>query len=372
MNRDKFIEYIDNPEALDSRSLDDINGVLQEYPWFQTAHMLLVKTLSNLRDMRLNNQLRISSAHVGNRDILFELINRHRFSGGLASEPATPQAVEGIIPDPGSADEAGDEVQGTDAAVTGGSDLAFDKDPAQPDKDTGESLADRILREIELKKADSTKDEDTAEREVREQGEIISQPEDRDEKMGKGQADPGSHEESEAGDSPEVLIIDEGIEITEAGVTGSDKPESSAATAEAGESQDLLDFEKPLAERDNLKDTEGKKEEPEKKNLTPGADSHSEAHSFSEWLMMLETGSTAGAAENTDSTAGSEGRYDLIERFLDSRPRIEPRSPLDESEPPVDMSAGAPGKVKNFLPRPWQKYIFSKSTIKRQFMPTRN
>jgi hypothetical protein len=80
MNRDKFIEYLQKPETLGGEQADDIRGVLQEYPYFQTAHMLLVKTLSNLEDLKFGNQLKVSAAHIGDRHILFNLVHKHQFT----------------------------------------------------------------------------------------------------------------------------------------------------------------------------------------------------------------------------------------------------------------------------------------------------
>jgi hypothetical protein len=76
MNRDKFIQYLESPETLDNENLNEISGVLGEYPYFQTAHMLLVKTLHNLHDLKFNNQLKVSAAYIGNRNILFNLVNQ--------------------------------------------------------------------------------------------------------------------------------------------------------------------------------------------------------------------------------------------------------------------------------------------------------
>jgi hypothetical protein len=76
MNRDKFINYLNSTDELDVKNLEEIRGVLDEYPYFQTAHMLLLKTMDNIQDMRFDNQLKYSAAHIGNRHILFNLIHK--------------------------------------------------------------------------------------------------------------------------------------------------------------------------------------------------------------------------------------------------------------------------------------------------------
>jgi hypothetical protein len=87
MNRDKFIEYLESPEKLSGENADDIRGVLQEYPYFQTAHMLLVKALNNLQDLKFRSQLKVSAAHIGNRHILFNLVHRQQFTAKPSAEP---------------------------------------------------------------------------------------------------------------------------------------------------------------------------------------------------------------------------------------------------------------------------------------------
>ena len=93
MNRDKFVKYLDDPESLDAESLDEIRDVLLEYPYFHTAHMLLVKNLNNLRDMRFSNQLKFSAAHIGNRHLLFNLIHQHQFTVNPEISVSAPGGV---------------------------------------------------------------------------------------------------------------------------------------------------------------------------------------------------------------------------------------------------------------------------------------
>ncbi|HBX50514.1 MAG TPA: hypothetical protein DEH02_05525 [Bacteroidales bacterium] len=74
MNREKFIAYLKNPETLNESSLMDVMEVVREYPYFQTAHLLLLKNLHNQEDIKYNNQLKVSSAYITDRKILHKLI----------------------------------------------------------------------------------------------------------------------------------------------------------------------------------------------------------------------------------------------------------------------------------------------------------
>ena len=75
MNRLDFIKYMQYPEKLDEDSLSKLNELINEYPYFQTAHLLLMKSLHNQENIKFNKQLKISSCHLGSRKKLFYLLN---------------------------------------------------------------------------------------------------------------------------------------------------------------------------------------------------------------------------------------------------------------------------------------------------------
>jgi hypothetical protein len=154
MNRDKFIEYLDNPDDTKYGQSNEIHGVLEEYPYFQTAHMLLVKALNNLRDLRFNNQLKVSAAHIGNRQMLFNLINNHQIV--RKHEELPYEIVEPPDPEPPKP-EPPIEISGTEQISVVPDPLNNEEEnniSAAIDEKHGESLADRVLREIEdFKKA---------------------------------------------------------------------------------------------------------------------------------------------------------------------------------------------------------------------------
>ncbi|MBI5218544.1 MAG: hypothetical protein HY958_06400 [Bacteroidia bacterium] len=74
MNREQFLNYLKNPSSLDNKSLPELTEIVNEYPYFQTAHLLLVKNLHNQENIKFNNQLKISSAYILDRKVLYTLI----------------------------------------------------------------------------------------------------------------------------------------------------------------------------------------------------------------------------------------------------------------------------------------------------------
>ncbi len=76
MDKDTFVKYLERPELLSEKSLAGIKELINEYPYFQAAHLLCVKNLHNLKSIRFNNQLKTSCAFIANREVLYNLINK--------------------------------------------------------------------------------------------------------------------------------------------------------------------------------------------------------------------------------------------------------------------------------------------------------
>ena len=52
MTSDQILRYIDDPSTMNERTLGELREILDEYPYFQTAHLLYIRNLqieSNFR-----------------------------------------------------------------------------------------------------------------------------------------------------------------------------------------------------------------------------------------------------------------------------------------------------------------------------------
>lgn len=476
MNRERFIEYLDNPGKLDGSHVDDLRGVLQEYPYFQTGHMLLVKTLNNIRDLKFSNQLKISAAHIGNRHILFNLVHQHQFTINTDKDPVTltetgaqmdsdglevaekvdevenPEKTFVAGPQPGELTEdaemdekahaapaaadteaeqikAGTETESeqqenpsNDSGQTGDTDISaveagtetdntpdagISREPVdgQPgNKNAGslhedqkemgvdESLADRILKEIEqYKRSRDNKNKSSAEDEA-ETGLSLSVTQDTSSEVPEEYdgASSGLEDKNESV-PPEVLLIDEGSETT--GETENEDVILSGETDEEVQEQAGSDADAELLELDKSGQPDGheskEQETPlagdkEKKNLKPAG---TESHSFSEWLDLFQQSPAADSqvslsdneSEGSEYDFGHESvkdnrhseppaedkKYDLIDRFLKEKPRIEPRSPLDENDPPVDLSVPSASENEEFFTETLAKIYIQQKHYKK-------
>ena len=95
MNSEHFIQYIQNPLIIDSTATSEIEKLLEQYPYFQTAHLLFIRGLKNNKSIRFNDQLKIASTYAGDRTKLFELLHLEEKQNVFTPETAS-EAIQVI------------------------------------------------------------------------------------------------------------------------------------------------------------------------------------------------------------------------------------------------------------------------------------
>ena len=75
---DNLIKYIQNPQQISSKDIVKLDGLLQEFPYYQTAQLLITKGLLNTDSIRYNQQLKKSAAYALDRKQLFRLISLNK------------------------------------------------------------------------------------------------------------------------------------------------------------------------------------------------------------------------------------------------------------------------------------------------------
>ncbi|MDD2634050.1 MAG: hypothetical protein PHW82_00965 [Bacteroidales bacterium] len=74
MNKQQFIEYVQDFKTLDNDSLDEIKLLIEEFPHFQSAWVLYAKNLHNINDVRFESKLKIAAIHVPDRKVLKRIL----------------------------------------------------------------------------------------------------------------------------------------------------------------------------------------------------------------------------------------------------------------------------------------------------------
>jgi len=80
MNTQAFTYLLENPENISSSHTTDIRGLIDEFPYFQSAHALYIKGLKNQESFAYNKALKITAAHTTDRAVLFEYITSDVFT----------------------------------------------------------------------------------------------------------------------------------------------------------------------------------------------------------------------------------------------------------------------------------------------------
>lgn len=90
MNKKEFYIYISTPDSLTKSSLAEINALVNEYPYCQTAHLLLLQNLHEIEDIEFENRLKTSALCIADRKKLFYLIkDKH-----VEAKPTAKQIIE--------------------------------------------------------------------------------------------------------------------------------------------------------------------------------------------------------------------------------------------------------------------------------------
>lgn len=76
MNRDQFVSYLANPEKLNSGSLEELYTLVNDFPYFQSARILLAINLFKEGNIHYDSELKTTAIYAGNRSILKRHIDR--------------------------------------------------------------------------------------------------------------------------------------------------------------------------------------------------------------------------------------------------------------------------------------------------------
>ena len=67
---------IQNPYIIDKDESIYISNILENFPYFQTAHILYSKALQNTKSIRFKSKLKKAAIYSGDRNLLFDIISQ--------------------------------------------------------------------------------------------------------------------------------------------------------------------------------------------------------------------------------------------------------------------------------------------------------
>jgi hypothetical protein len=76
MNRNDFLNMMSETVPLNRQLIGEVYELIDIFPYFQSAHLLLLKGLKSSADVKFENQLRNSAIHIADREVLYYLLQR--------------------------------------------------------------------------------------------------------------------------------------------------------------------------------------------------------------------------------------------------------------------------------------------------------
>jgi hypothetical protein len=80
MNRNDFIRVMRDSRQIDRQMIGEVRELMDMFPYFQSAHLLLLKGLHCTGDIKFENQLKQSAIHVADREVLYYLLKQEPYS----------------------------------------------------------------------------------------------------------------------------------------------------------------------------------------------------------------------------------------------------------------------------------------------------
>lgn len=122
MNLIEFTKIISDPSSISKGQTKGLDLILEEYPFFQSAHFLRLYALKKQRSFRYNDALKKTAAYTTDRELLFNYITNFDFE--IPAESS--KAQESIPPD--IEEQAPEELAGVEKNLGIGSPLDFKSD----------------------------------------------------------------------------------------------------------------------------------------------------------------------------------------------------------------------------------------------------
>ncbi|MEM6685691.1 MAG: hypothetical protein AAF617_07885 [Bacteroidota bacterium] len=314
MNISDFTYILQNPVHINAAQTKAIAGITKQFPYFQAARVLHLKGLKNQDSFEYNQNLKITAAYTTDRSILFDFITSKTFEQHSISN--TVKETHNNVND---IEVKAEEVtahrnllmeEAIDTKIQEANAI-LDPNLFQPK----ENVEPEIEVEVEIKsEADAEVVTETpieAQTEAKEATAAIAPEKEKEKKKKK------KDKKKKKSKSKKV------VEVTKKATTTPENPE------------ETLELGKPLTFNKN------------------------EKHSFAEWLQLTnlqpidrsdESPETEKQEVETPETATThpvaeekQKRFELIDRFIDTNPKISPRPTLERtinlaSESHVDQS----------------------------------
>ena len=99
MNSEEFKFLLQHPKKIDALKTQQLEEVLEEFPYFQAARAIQLKGLNQTHSFKYNQALKKTAAYTIDRKILFEFITSQNFTNNINSRIEILEEIEVIEPE---------------------------------------------------------------------------------------------------------------------------------------------------------------------------------------------------------------------------------------------------------------------------------
>lgn len=92
----QVIDYIRQPENLDSQSLEHLRSIVDKYPYYHAARLLMLRTLYQMHDPSFDEQLRKAAIYVPARQTLFQMFQATSIKPESPAKRASRSEEKGV------------------------------------------------------------------------------------------------------------------------------------------------------------------------------------------------------------------------------------------------------------------------------------
>jgi len=86
MNKLEFSNILKQPQGINEQQTMGLKGVLNDFPYFQSARAVYLKGLKNEESYSYNHELKLTAAYTTDRSVLFDYITSNSFNQNIISE----------------------------------------------------------------------------------------------------------------------------------------------------------------------------------------------------------------------------------------------------------------------------------------------
>jgi len=79
MKTAEFTDILQHPQQISEQQIDAIKSVIDEFPYFQSAHAIYLKALKDKSSFKYNQALKTTAAYTTDRSVLFDFITSEEF-----------------------------------------------------------------------------------------------------------------------------------------------------------------------------------------------------------------------------------------------------------------------------------------------------